>query len=67
MLPQSPIVSKILFILEDGLWHSISEVVEKIGVDPAKLEQLFSWMLEDGFLERQGENVKLVSMLVNIP
>lgn len=63
-IPLSPKLFEFLAILEDGLWHSVSEIAGEINVDLDRLNKVCDVLAEfESILEREGEKVKLGPLL----
>lgn len=45
------VVNVVLDLLEDGLWHKVSEIGEKSGLHEFKLEILANFLAEYDFME----------------
>lgn len=53
------VVNVILDLLEDGKWHSLTEIVEKSGLHEFKLEIATNFLAEYDFVELDKTNRKV--------
>jgi DNA-binding IclR family transcriptional regulator len=44
-------VDEVLWLLKDGAWHSIAEVMKEVSIPQIKLEKVVSFLQEYGFIQ----------------
>lgn len=53
------VVNVILDLLEDGKWHSLTELASRAGLHEFKLELITSFLAEYNFVELNKDNKKI--------
>ncbi|NJD54753.1 MAG: hypothetical protein FIB07_18080 [Candidatus Methanoperedens sp.] len=63
-------IDKILELLGDNQWHNIEEIKKENPLLPNKLNGLFRFLQEEGFVTRENNKIKITPMglkFLNLP
>ena len=60
-------IDEILWLLKDGKWHSLREILEKCSLPKSKVEMAVSFLWEYDFIQvnENGRKAKLRPFMVN--
>lgn len=59
-------LDRILDLLSDGQWHDVEDVSNKTKIRSEKVQKVFDFLAEFGFIEKDGAKIKLQSALIEI-
>lgn len=60
-------IDEILWLLKDGKWHNLREIIEKGSLSKSKMEMAVSFLWEYDFIQvnENGRKAKLRPLMVN--
>lgn len=65
----SVLIEKIERLLEDGRWHTFTEIEERLDISEAELRKALSFLREFGFLnvDEEKRKVKFTTSFLRLP